>query len=309
MNTTIISGKANAGIDPVLNMWHWEIPVYLFLGGLAAGILFFSALFTLLKRNDECPASTRTVVPVAPIAISIGLIALLLDLTHKAYFWQLYTTFRIESPMSWGAWVLLLITPVSIIWSIDGIKLWFPALGSWKLVDMLQQLKDKYKSSLAWLLIILSLILGVYTGILLSAFNARPLWNTSVLGFLFLVSGMSTGAALIMLVSKSKSEKHLLGQIDLALIVVELFLITHMFMGFRAGTSAKLAAADLFLGGEYTIPFWILVVGAGLVLPAILEWMTLKRIKIPKAVVPLLVIFGGVIFRFIMVNAGQVSSY
>ena len=53
---------------------------------------------------------------MAPIALSIGLIALFYDLTHKLYFWQLYTTVRIESPMSWGAWVLLLITPLSMLW-------------------------------------------------------------------------------------------------------------------------------------------------------------------------------------------------
>ncbi|MBT5995390.1 MAG: nitrite reductase, partial [Candidatus Marinimicrobia bacterium] len=42
----ITSGKNNAGIDPFLHVWGWEIPFYLFIGGLVAGILFFSALFT-----------------------------------------------------------------------------------------------------------------------------------------------------------------------------------------------------------------------------------------------------------------------
>ena len=36
--------------------------------------------------------------------------------------------------------------------------------------------------------------LGIYTGILLGAFPSRPFWNSSLLGPLFLVSGLSTGA-------------------------------------------------------------------------------------------------------------------
>jgi len=55
----------------------------------------------------------------------------------------------------------------------------------------------KYKTVIAWIILIYSVILGIYTGILLSAFNARPLWNTSILGPLFLTSGLSTGAAVI----------------------------------------------------------------------------------------------------------------
>ena len=36
----IISGRENMLVDPQLHIWHWPISLYLFLGGLAAGILF-----------------------------------------------------------------------------------------------------------------------------------------------------------------------------------------------------------------------------------------------------------------------------
>ena len=48
----IVSGRNNPLIDPVLNIWHWQIPLYLFLGGLAAGILFFAALFKIQGKED-----------------------------------------------------------------------------------------------------------------------------------------------------------------------------------------------------------------------------------------------------------------
>ena len=39
-----VSGRNIPNIDPYLNIWHWQIPIYLFLGGLAAGILFLAGV-------------------------------------------------------------------------------------------------------------------------------------------------------------------------------------------------------------------------------------------------------------------------
>jgi len=49
----IVSGRDNYLIDPHLQIWHWQIPLYLFLGGMAAGILFFAAFFTLMYIPPE----------------------------------------------------------------------------------------------------------------------------------------------------------------------------------------------------------------------------------------------------------------
>ncbi|MBT6943169.1 MAG: nitrite reductase, partial [Candidatus Marinimicrobia bacterium] len=51
----IVSGRSNPEIDPFLHVWGWEIPFYLFIGGLVAGILFFSALFTIRGKEEEFP--------------------------------------------------------------------------------------------------------------------------------------------------------------------------------------------------------------------------------------------------------------
>ena len=212
--------------------------------------------------------------------------------------------------MSWGAWVLLLITPLSIIWASLHIRDIFPN-WDWKF-DILKKLEkffEKNKKYLAWAMVVLAVVLGVYTGILFSAFNGRPLWNTSILGPLFLVSGMSGGAAVIVLISKSKEERHYFARVDLLLIAIELVLIVHMFMGFLSSTQTQIDAAKLFLGGDYTAPFWIFVVGMGLLLPALFEFMEMKDRKIPWMVAPVLVLFGGIMLRFIIAFAGQVSQW
>lgn len=306
---TIISGRMNPRVDPHLEIWHWEIPFYLFMGGLAAGILFFAAMYVLLNKEEKFAAAVRITPHFAPFVLVFGLIALLMDLNHKAYFWQLYTTIRLQSPMSWGAWVLMLITPISFIWSAIHIR---TVLPNWEWKGILKTIESflvQQKRVIAWIMLFSSVILGIYTGILFSAFNARPLWNTSILGPLFLVSGLSTGAAMNIMLSRDHVARLTFSRIDLMLIGIELFLIVHMFMGFLASTQVQIDAAELFLGGSYTAAFWVLVVCLGLVLPAILEILELRKFKIPVFIPAGLVLIGGLMLRFIIAYAGQESRW
>jgi formate-dependent nitrite reductase membrane component NrfD len=305
-----VSGRDIPNIDPFLNIWHWQIPIYLYLGGLAAGILFFAAIFTIMGKEDQMKTSVKWAPFLVPAALVIGLLMLFLDLKHKLFFWQLYTTIKLQSPMSWGAWVLMAITPLSMIWAASYIK---EAVPSWRwkfrILDQFEKIAIRRRKLLAWVILILAIILGIYTGILLSAFNARPLWNNSILGPLFLVSGLSTGTAVIMWMTKNTAERKLMSRIDLVLIVIELFFITHMIMGMLAGSSVQIAAAGLFLGGPFTVSFWVFVVGLGLVFPAVLEILEIAGYRIPVAIPALLILIGGIVFRFIMVEAGQITRY
>jgi len=304
------SGRNIPNIDPYLNIWHWQIPSYLFLGGLAAGILFFASFFTIMGKENKMEATVKKAPMIVPFVLMLGLFFLFLDLKHKLYFWQLYTTIRLESPMGWGSWVLMIITPLSIFWSASYVKEVFPNWDwKFKFLNTIEAWLIRNRKIIAWPIAIYAVILGIYTGILLSAFNARPLWNTSILGPLFLVSGMSTGAAVIMLMSKDHKERKIIGRIDILLIIVELFFIIHLFMGFLAGSEVQINAANLFLGGKFTAPFFAFVVILGLIFPAVLEAFELKGYKVPIVVPAVLILLGGLIFRFLMVEAGQITRY
>ena len=305
-----VSGRNIPNIDPYLHIWHWQIPIYLFLGGLAAGILFLAAVYTILGKDKEMQATVKWAPFIVPFALIIGLFMLFLDLKHKLYFWQLYTTIRLESPMGWGAWVLMIMTPISIVWSASYVREVFPNWDwKFKFLYTFEAWVIKNRWFIAWPMAIYAVILGIYTGILLSAFNARPLWNTTILGPLFLVSGMSTGAACIILMSKNHEERRLIGRLDLLFISVELFFIVHMIMGFLAGSQVQIDAANLFLGGQFTVPFFVFVILLGLIFPAVLETLELIGFKVPIVIPAILVLMGGLIFRFIMVEAGQITRY
>lgn len=270
----------------------------------------------MLGKEKKYPAAVKFASIIPPIALSLGLMALLYDLTHKLYTWQLYTTFRIESPMSWGAWVLMVVTPLSFLWLFSYYSEIYPKteeklqlLKKFKFLTTAEKFLKDNRIYMAYALIPLTLVLGVYTGILLSAFNARPLWNNAILGPLFLISGLSTGAAAIILMAKTTEEKHLFGKIDLGLIIIELALIVHMIMGYYAGSQVQLEAMQLLVGGDFTLMFFGFVVLLGLIVPAILELIELIGYKVPVVVPALLVILGGLIFRFVMVEAGQLTRF
>jgi len=204
----------------------------------------------------------------------------------------------------------MLVTPLSFIWSAIHIKEVFPNWDwKFKILKDLEAFLSKQKMAIAWIMAVSSVILGVYTGILFSAFNARPLWNTSILGPLFLASGLSAGAAVIMLMSRKHKERKMFSKIDIGIIVVELFLIIHMFMGFLASTQVQIDAAELFLGGPWTAPFWIFVVILGMIVPIILEVLELKKFNIPVVIPAGLVLFGSLMLRFVIAYAGQESRW
>ena len=305
-----ISGRDIPNIDPYLQIWHWPISVYLFLGGLAAGIIFFSSVITVMGKDKEFQGAVKYATLVPPVALSLGLIPLVYDLTHPLYTYQLYTTIRLESPMSWGAWVLLITTPLTFLWVLtyysEFVKNPSKRMG---FLVKIEELLLPFRKHMAYALIPLSIVLGVYTGILLSAFNARPLWNNAILGPLFLTSGLSTGAATIILLAKSSAERHLFTRIDLALIVLELGLIVHMLMGMHAGSQVQLEAMQLLVGGEFTLMFFGFVIILGLLVPATIELMEIMGKEVPAVVPAMLILLGGLIFRFVMVEAGQITRY
>ena len=296
-------------VDPQLHVWGWEIPAYLFLGGLAAGVMVLTAL--VQARPGERSSAMRWLPFAAPLLVSVGMAALFLDLEHKAFVWRFYLAFRWTSPMSWGAWILLLVYPASLLTALaaldEGQAGWLSTRAG-PLGGAVTALRAFARPRAAWLARANAAVgvgLGLYTGVLLSTLGARALWSSALLGPLFLVSGISTGAALLMLFRVTAEERHALARWDLWAIGAELLLLALFLVGLSTGGGAGHEAAGLLLGGPFTAAFWTLVVIAGLAVPALLELLETRLHLRATAMAPSLVLAGGLALRVIMVAAGQ----
>jgi formate-dependent nitrite reductase membrane component NrfD len=313
--TELISTAKSPWVEPSLHVWGWEIPVYLFLGGWTAGIMVLCGWALWKGRRDERPHATFSLASsglfmLAFVAISLGMVALFLDLEHKLYTWRLYLTFEPASPMSWGAWILMLVYPVLLV----GILLDPPRMLLER-VPRLQPLLDSLADNLVLrrvtglVSIGTGVALGIYTGILLSALGARPLWSSAILGPLFLFSGLSAAAAFAHWASPDQPEREYLAKIDNQFLASELAMVLLFLIGLVSSTEAHIQAAQLFLGGPYTAVFWVGVVGLGIVVPLVIQSLAVTH-RVPHTpLAPVLVLLGGLALRFVIVSAGQVSHW
>ncbi len=309
----LITARSNPKIDPGLAIWSWEIPVYLFLGGLTAGIMCFAALMVLMRKEDEAPWAAKKMALWAPVVLSVGMAALFLDLEHKLYVYRFYTTFQASSPMSWGSWILVLVYPVSILLVLCSVREAYPwiarQIDRFTIGEWLTTFACRYHRQIAQWSLILGVFLGFYTGILLSAFSARPFWNTGFLAPLFLTSGLSSAAALVVLGTRSHAERLRFTRYDIGLISLELALIALLLVNLSTGTGVQLDALHLVMGGEFTIRFWLYFVCVGLLIPVVLNYWEISGRRVWALLSPLLVLYGGFMLRLITVEVGQASTW
>ena len=337
----ITTTRLNPHVDPVLAVWEWEIPVYLFVGGLVAGMMIIAGINMLRLAKGERTESFYSVQsPILGfLLMNFGMLALFMDLEHKLYVYRVYMAFEPLSPMSWGSWILLLVYPVLLLSALIRLPQAWPWLG--ERVPVVQRLSERLTANtrviklLGSANIVLGIGLGIYTGILLSTMVSRPLWNSAILGPLFLVSGLSTAAAAIHLVSsvtrRAPAPSGFLGgalaalvqplgnnppgpgtektlvRADQAFLSVELVLICLLFVGLLSGSASQIDAVDILTRGKYAVVFWGGVIAVGIATPLVLQALELTH-RLRHTIIPaILVLAGGFALRWVMVGAGQAS--
>ena len=309
----LVVTRHNHLIDPVMHVWAWQIPIYLFLGGWVAGMMVLTGwlLKRRVDRGEAIHASACSWMPwLGLVLLSLGMFALFLDLEHKPYVWRLYTTFEPRSPMSWGSWILVVVYPALIVAGLVAPPRWIvrlvPAVSK---VSAWLTGSRRLVSAVIVANVGLGIALGIYTGILLSALGARPLWNSALLGPLFLLSGLSSAAAFVHLMARDRVERELLARADNGFLAAEIAVIALYFVGITQAAGVHREAANLLLSGPYAAVFWVVVVFLGLVVPLVVQSLAVSHRIAHTPVAPLLVLAGGLALRFVMVYAGQESRW
>lgn len=319
--------------------WGMMVVIYLYTAGLSAGMFAVSALATYLG-GGRYQRLARLGAMLAPWPLMVGLGMLVFDLGKPLRFWRLFTTVQWTSPMSIGSWLLTFFTAISLVY----LFLWLPRpLRS--LVRLPLRFGDLFhparweplpqravrlgRGVLAAVGFVLSLGVGMYTGVLLGAVPARPFWNTPMVAQLFLFSALSSGAALALLIvalggrlvddEAMRHERHLLVSIDASLIVLEIFILIPFFLHQALNTRSSAESMQLVMGGPYTALFWGGVVVLGLLIPLAIEGYELFPLILKEGAVrysrqlgivsAALVLMGGFLLRYVFVYAGQVSHF
>ncbi|MBI4785805.1 MAG: polysulfide reductase NrfD [Chloroflexi bacterium] len=333
---------ANGITWPSMSTWGWEIALYLFVGGLVAGLMIFSGVMRLARPGRFSRALLVADLTGLPL-LGIGMFLLLLDLSNKVNVWRFYTTFQVRSAMSWGAWVLLVamamlalrfasrLQPISDL----GFKTaerpvgisdlnpksrtrWVKSLISslqaliirtWNLAVSAGRWAMTRDRALAFVGVALGIGVGFYTGVLLSTIPSRPLWNTAVLAPLFLVSGLASGGAFLCLFLPDEEHLHLV-PVSILFCAVEIVLLVAYAINLTFGNNTAQRAGSILFDGAFGLTFWGLVVLLGLLVPATFEQLELMHRRVPGVPMrlpPVLKLTGSLALRFVIVYAGLVS--
>ena len=288
--------------------WHWEIIWYFFFGGLAAGCYLIATIAALFGSRED-RAVVRTGYYLSLLTLLPCPVLLIKDLGRPERFLHMLRMFKVKSPMSMGTWAVVTFSFFSGTTAIiqaarDGL------LGRWWGARLLAALPQ---GLIALPGIAAGFFLGSYTGVLLVA-TSIPLWSRSkLLGGIFLTSAFSTSSALISIVLRLTraplSSLHKLERLEWAAMLIEMTGILAFLRGSGRTARPLVGTAPT----EHGLTFWRFFIGAGLVLPWLLQTLSLlggrrSRFMGKGLLISLLVLVGGYFLRRTMIEAGHTSS-
>ena len=268
--------------------WAWFIIPYFFIGGIAGAVYWLAAMLEWAGRPEDRPV-IRSAYSIAFWGSVVCAVLLTIDLGRPLRFWHMLfesdnfprLAFKSWSPISFGAWALLLFGGCAFI--------------SWR---------SKTPGSVTKMVATIGgfpigLILAGYTGVLLSVTN-RPIWAESPwLGALFLASSASTGAATLrLLAARRDASAGLLAWLesfDRRALVFELIILL-LFVGW------------LWPIRQIWLSFWGVLLLVGVIWAGIIWPLTLQRRPAAAGAFrnpAVMVLLGGFLLRVVIVLASN----
>jgi hypothetical protein len=178
-------------------VWTWEIPLYFFVGGIAGVAAAIGAVAAL---SGAAGTLARDAHAIAAAGALISPLLLISDLGRPARFLNMLRVFKRQSPMSVGAWTLVLFGPAALgalafelLAPADSVLAGTPAIA----VNLIAAL--------------LGVLLATYTGVLLGV-SAIPIWwrHAAVLPWHFAASSLGAAAGSLELIGHRDPALHLL---------------------------------------------------------------------------------------------------
>lgn len=275
------------------------IAIYFYLTGLSAGSFVLSTLAYVFGFEKYKPIGKIGVV-LAALFLIMAPITLLVHVGQPFKAWHLFVHLNITSPITWGSFLLTLYPINCLIYG------WF----------MFKE-KQKMTKLFGTIGIPLAIFVHGYTGFILALGKARALWNTALMPFLFLVSAMVSGIALMILISIVKDrffskEKTInkdlifgLGNLLAGMILIDLFLVLSDVLVLLVSHSEAQEVAHLLLKGKFSLLFiWVENI-IGKIIPALILLIPRLRNLTTVTLASILVVVGIFFMRYVVVLGGE----
>lgn len=315
-----------------LVFWGIPIPQYFFLTGISAAAFLISSLTYVFgdKRYEPIAGLALIVALTVLIVAPLNLIA---DLGQPGRFYSLLYRLHATSPMSWGVFLLssyplLIVVEMLFVFragfarrgqqASGGLQRIYTylSLGSLVVTKDTDARDHRVGRILGIIGIPTALAVHGYTGYILGVVRARPMWHTSLMPLIFLISAMVSGIALMILLTgmmvrnrDGSCNRRLLHQLGVLLawsIVGDLTLrILWYTIGlFYAANSYQDVIHFLFV--EHFSTAILLELGLGLLFPlCVMAIPPLRRIRPLFWSSTVLAVAGVMLFRWDTVIGGQ----
>lgn len=244
--------------------WGIWAAVYEFLVWLEVGsLLVFGVLYYNFGWKKLKPIAP-TVYLAGLVIMVMALVTIAMDLGQMFRFWRVYLSPQFSSPLAWMVWLHTLYMIILLA------KLW-QSMG-----------EDRPLSkALHWVSLPLGVVLVALAGAVFGIVAARPLWSMTNLPLHFLMASLLAGAALVALqvrlfarqLPDGVAEELLLSLRPVILGLMVAAVLAAVLTGvvlLASHSPANLESLYLVLFGPYWWSYWILHIGLGVVVPAIL---------------------------------------
>ena len=299
--------------EPAWGIW---IPVYLFLAGAGAGAFITAVIAEVYKVEDFKPLVKGGALISGPL-VALSMPNLLIDLgIGKHEPWRIPYLFigNPRSMMFWGSWLLTMFIPMALLYGaleFDLIKL--PAWWTNRVLPVLR----RFRPLIMQVGTVLAVGVAIYTGLLIGSVRSVPLWNTTILPMLFLVSALSTGMAAAVITSEAFAmtieadgvalarRYYYVNQIHSLLIIIETLFIFCWLLLVAQRSEAAAQSVHMLLFGQYAPIFWVGIIFFGIVDPMLIYIyeVVLHRPLMPFAVFVSdgSVLLGGFVLRYLVI--------
>jgi polysulfide reductase chain C len=284
-------------------VWRWKIAAYLFLAGTGAGAVIVGVVGDFLGYAQAAKIAICFGVP----AVALSTLFLIMDLGRPAKF----LTAILHPGTSWISRGVVIISALLVSGGLT-IVLWVWPIGA------VLETHTELRAALEVFSLIFAVATCTYTGILIGIIISRPFWNNPLLPILFLISAISTGiggvffitpiVSSVLGISSPKTGEFVtrLESVDLVLLVIEAMAI-YLYLALVSDRAPE--AAGLLLKGKLSGLFWGGFLGAGLVIPVVIEISSLVMHESAlQSSAPLVagvfLLAGGFLMRLLILAAG-----